>query len=186
MVRYVALPTQVFRDGQYRIEPLRGDDMELIRTWRNDQLDVLRQAEPLSAEQQRLYYERAIEPTFSEQHPRQILFSFLHDDRLLGYGGLTNLDWESERAELAFLADTRSACNLPRYTEEFRRFLGLIQRVAFDALGLHRLFTETYDLRPHHVAVLEASGFIPEGRMRDHVRVGGRFVDSLLHGCLRH
>jgi RimJ/RimL family protein N-acetyltransferase len=33
--------------------------------------------------------------------------------------------------------------------------------------------------------VLEANQFRLEGRLREHVRIGGTAVDSLIHGCLQ-
>jgi RimJ/RimL family protein N-acetyltransferase len=47
-----------------------------------------------------------------------------------------------------------------------------------------RLFTETYDIRPHHVAVLEKVGFRLEGRLRKHIAVEGVVTDVLFHGLL--
>jgi len=47
------------------------------------------------------------------------------------------------------------------------------------------VFTETYALRKHHINVLEDAGFELEGVMRDHVRIGGKFVDSLIHSLIK-
>jgi RimJ/RimL family protein N-acetyltransferase len=146
---------------------------------------VLRQAAPLSEADQARYYEAAVAPTYEQERPRQLLLTLLHDREPIGYGGLTNLDWEAGRAELSFLVAPERAADHAVYARDMAAFIALVvDGVAFADLGLHRVFTETYDLRPHHVAVLEASGFVREGRMRDHVRVDGRFVDSLLHGRL--
>ncbi len=63
--------------------------------------------------------------------------------------------------------------------------LALLAEVAFRSLELNRLHTETYDIRPSHISVLEASGFQQEGRMREHVVIAGKPTDALLHGRLR-
>jgi hypothetical protein len=51
-------------------------------------------------------------------------------------------------------------------------------------IGLHKLWTETYDLRPDHVLILEESGFVKEGVLREHNQIDLRRVDSLIYGCL--
>jgi RimJ/RimL family protein N-acetyltransferase len=157
--------------------------MEPIRRWRNAQMDVLRQPTEISPAEQERYFEQAIEPTFTQERPRQILLTLLEDGEPVGYGGLTNLDWDARRAELSFLVAPERAADPDVYERDFRAFLELaVDGVALRDLNLHRVFAETYDVRPHHVSILESFGFVPEGRMRDHVRVGDRYVDSLLHG----
>lgn len=179
------LPEGRWPDGAYALVPLREQDVFAIKEWRNAQLDVLRQRRPLSDADQRRYFQNVVRPTFSAARPEQILFSYLVDDTCLGYGGLVHIDWEAQRAELSFLVDPAVAADAERYDEVFARFIGLVQRIAFGRLGLQRLWTETYAIRPRHVAVLERCGFRPEGCWRRHVRIGEAWVDSLLHGCLK-
>lgn len=181
---YAVWPRGEIAENGLLLRPIRHEDLEPIRRWRNAQLEVLRQAAPLSAQDQQRYWEQVLAPAFGAPQPRQILVSAVQDGALVAYGGLVHIDWPSARAEVSFLAPEDTAGDLPRYQALFGRFLAALKRLAFQDLGFHRLFTETYDLRPHHVAVLEAAGFAPEGRMIDHVRIGGRFVDSLLHGCV--
>jgi RimJ/RimL family protein N-acetyltransferase len=50
--------------------------------------------------------------------------------------------------------------------------------------ALQRLCTETYAFRDSTIQVLEQCGFRQEGRLREHVRIGERWVDALVHGCL--
>ena len=182
---YAVWPGGEIAAGGLLLRPIRRQDLEPIRRWRNAQLEVLRQAAPLSAEDQQRYWEQVLAPEFGAAEPRQILVAAVKDGELVAYGGLVHIDWPSARAEVSFLAAEDIAADPPRYCALFGEFLAALKRLAFDELGFHRLFTETYDLRPHHVAVLEAAGFGPEGRMIDHVRIGGRFVDSLLHGCVK-
>jgi RimJ/RimL family protein N-acetyltransferase len=167
----------------YAVRTIAREDMEAIRVWRNAQMPVLRQAEEISPEQQRRYFEQAIEPTFTQREPRQVLVTLLEDDEPIGYGGLTNIDWPAGEGELSFLVAPERAADPGTYERDFRAFLELVvDGVALGDLGLRRVFTETYDIRPHHVAILEAFGFAREGRLEARTRIDGRDVDSLLHG----
>jgi len=182
---YKCLPTSRHEYGAYRIEPYRDEDKFRIQAWRNEQMDVLRQNRILTADDQIRYYLDVIQPTFTAERPRMILFSYLCHGECIGYGGLTNVDWHSRRAEISFLVDTSHTRDESLYREDFAAFLHLMKIVAFETLQFNRLFTETFDIRPHHISILEDSGFRLEGTMRQHVFIQGRPVDSLIHGCLK-
>jgi RimJ/RimL family protein N-acetyltransferase len=185
MKTYACLKQSVISQGGYELVPLRRKDIFSVKHWRNAQMLYLRQQQLLSDEEQLRYYDSIVVPTFGQAEPKILLFSFLKAGELIGYGGPTNLDWVSRRAEVSFLLETGRAGNREIACQEFSIFLHLLKRVVFEDLGFNRLFSETYDLRPWLVEVLESRGFVFEGRMRQHVFKGGRFVDSLLHGCLR-
>ena len=182
---YRPLSPAEFRHGTYRLVPIRYEDREPIRAWRNAQLDVLRQATPLTAEQQDTYFQRVVLPLFEQEKPGQLLFSLLHDDELIAYGGLVHISWADLRAEVSFLVEPARAADAATYRQDFRAHLRLLGQVAFESLKFNRLFTETYDIRPAHVAILEEAGFRLEGRLRQHIQLQpGTFTDSLMHGQL--
>ncbi len=182
---YQCLKLQRFVENGYELCPIRYEDILKIRDWRNEQMNILRQSQPLTEERQLKYYQEAILPTFTQAFPSQVLFSYLLNGQCIGYGGLTNIHWEHRRAELSFLLATDRTTDLEPYKQEFRIYLKLLKQAAFGDLKLNRLFSETFDLRPYIIEVLEQSGFRPEGRMRQHNFIDGQYVDSLLHGCLR-
>ncbi|OFX21058.1 MAG: ribosomal-protein-serine acetyltransferase [Bacteroidetes bacterium GWA2_31_9] len=184
-MEYKVLNNNRFQIDDFAIVPLREYDIYLIKDWRNSQMDVLRQKEQLSDSGQLNYYNNAIKPLFSQLYPSQILFSFLKENDCIGYGGLTNIDWESKRAELSFILDSIHAKNNELYEKEFSMFIRLIKKVLFEDLNFNRIFTETYDIRPHHISILEKNGFQLEGRMREHIQINNKFVDSLIHGFLK-
>ena len=185
MSTYRPLPQAEYRHEAYRLVPIRYEDREPIRTWRNAQLDVLRQATPLTAEQQEAYFQRVVLPLFEQEKPGQLLFSLLHNDELIAYGGLVHISWADLRAEVSFLVEPTRAAEPATYRQDFRAHLRLLGQVAFEGLEFNRLFTETYDIRPAHVAILEEAGFRLEGRLRQHIQLQpGTFTDSLMHGQL--
>jgi spore coat polysaccharide biosynthesis protein SpsF len=169
----------------YEIVSLRRQDLLSIMEWRNEQMSILRQNTPLTPFDQKHYYENHIQCTFEQEQPKQILVSLLKDGILIGYGGLTNIDWTPKRAELSFLISSERAEDPKIRDEDYSAYLKLIKALAFSNLKLNRLFTETYDVRPHIIKVLEENGFAHEGRMHQHVVVDGKLTDSVLQACLR-
>jgi len=183
---YKCLAKNQFKDADgYELVPLREGDIESIRLWRNEQIEILRQKVKITAEEQKRYFQEVIVPTFEVEKPPQILFSFLHNDRCIGYGGLTHLDWENARAEVSFIVATAHTANDALYEKEFTHFLRLLFLVAFEVLSLHRLYTETFAFRKSHMAILEKNGFKSEGTLREHVNKKGSWHDSILHGLLK-
>lgn len=185
-MEYLKLKSQIFTKDGYKLLPLRRVDIFLIMNWRNEQMTVLRQTNKITKEVQKKYYQNKILPSFSQDTPDIMLFSLLCNDVPIGYGGLTNIDWDSKRAEVSFLLDSTRAREQTTYSQDFTAFLFLLRQVAFEDLGLHRLFTETFDMRPTHVGILEKNGYILEGRMKDHVIIDGKYVDSLIHGLVNN
>jgi RimJ/RimL family protein N-acetyltransferase len=183
--RYVCLPDEAVTQGEYSLVTVQDDHIEAIRQWRNAQIDVLRQAAPISPEQQVAYYAQHIWPALEVPQPANILLVLQQGSQPIGYGGLVHLAWEHRRGEVSFLLDTVLTADTTRHARLFEIYLGLIKTLAFDKLGLHRLCTETYAFRDGTIGVLEQSGFRLEGRLRDHVWVRGQWVDALMHGCLR-
>ena len=184
MSNYRVLKKYSYDYEEYSIVPFQEKDLFDIKKWRNEQLDILRQKKILTDDDQTLYFKNVINPNFDAQYPSLILFSFLVDKYCIGYGGLTNIDWESKRVELSFVLSTKRNENIELYEKEFSIFIKLIKIVTFNELRFNRIFTETYDIRPHHIAILEKNGFLFEGRMKQHVKIGQRYVDSLIHGCI--
>lgn len=174
----------VLTDGDLSARAVEPEHIEAIRHWRNDQMDVLRQSRPITASEQVTYFERAIWPDKASDTPANILLALYERDRFIGYGGLVHLAWDYGRAEISFLLDSQMAGDEAEVERLFSRWLRLMQRLAFDHLGLSRLTTETYETRSLYLRLLDEAGFQREGRLRDHVVVDGRKRDSILHGCL--
>ena len=93
-----------FHFKQYYITPIRKKDIQSIRKWRNEQLDVLRQKKPISVKEQSIYYNKIIKKSFQQKKPSIILFSFLFKKKCIGYGGLVHINWKEKQAEVSFLS----------------------------------------------------------------------------------
>lgn len=169
----------------YSICLYREQDIMLVKDWRNQQMEALRQDRVLTEQDQLNYYHNVVMPTFQQAQPKIILFSYLRENQCIGYGGLTNIHWHDKRAELSFLVNTDRTKHPETYTADFSTFIKLMMHVAFEQLNLNRIFTETYNIRPLHIAILEATEMHYEGAMKQHVLINNQFEDSLIHGHVR-
>jgi hypothetical protein len=189
--KYACLEKYSYDDGIYQFIPIRINDIEFIRQWRNDQINVLRQQNPISRKDQQQYFEKKIFPMLNQTKPKQILFSILENLNLIGYGGLVNIDWDKKISEISFLIDTDRSKNSLLYKSDFSVFLNLLKKIVCNELKFYKLFTETYDIRPIHINILEKnkfkllkkqnSGKLVDGKLVDGKLVDGKLVDVLYH-----
>lgn len=180
---YKCLSQGEFVFESYKLIPIRFEDRDLIREWRNQQIAILRQKEPLTPERQDIYFEQVVSKLFEQERPTQLLFSFLQNDLLIGYGGLVHIDWESKNAEVSFLNDVKRAINAEIFVSDWIVFLKLLKRVASVELDFVKIYTYAYNTRPLLYKALENSSFVEEARLRDHVIVNEEYVDVLIHSC---
>lgn len=187
MNKYRCLKNQSFSKNQFSIVPIRNKDKFKIMEWRNQQIYHLRQSKLLTKKDQDLYFKNVVTKLFDEALPSQILFSYLKDDSLVGYGGLVNINWSDQRGEVSFLVDTALKKSVIKYNTYFSTFLFLIKQVAFDDLYFHRIYTETYEFRNKHIKILENNGFVREGIIKENtfMQKEQKFYDSLIHGLIR-
>lgn len=176
---YKVLDKQVYREDNFSIVPIRQEDRYLIMSWRNEQIYHLRQAEPLNEELQDNYFKNVVASLFNEDKPNQILFSYLDGEECIGYGGLVHINWIDKNAEISFLMKT--ILEKTSFKLHWKNFLGLIEKVAFEELSFHKLYTYAYEIRPHLFEVLEEMNYIKDARLKDHCFFEDKFIDVLIH-----
>ena len=174
--------TATSADNRYQLRPIHWNDRDAIREWRNAQIDVLRQQNPLSANKQDNYFSNLVLPQLTQEQPEQILFAFLEDSQLVGYGGFVHIVWSDRRAEVSFLTDIdRSEQHI--FSQDWSEYLNLLVQLA-RRIGFHKLTTETYSIRTELIEILEDFGFTQEGILRAHHLINGEPVDSFAHAYL--
>ncbi len=179
MRKYKCLDNPVFSEGEFSIVPIREEDKLLIMKWRNEQIYHLRQAKLLTEADQTAYFQNIVAKLFESDKPNQILFSYLQNDICIGYGGLVHINWIDKNAEISFIINTE----LEKDFFEFHwlTYLKLIEKVAFDALYFHKLFTYAFDLRPNLYIILEKFNFVKEAILKEHCLFDGKFIDVIIH-----
>ena len=143
----------------------------------------LRQSKSLTEAEQDRYFDEVVNKLFDQEQPEQILFSFLEGEQCIGYGGLVHINWKDKNAELSFIMNT--ALEKQRFHEIWHAYLELIEKVAFEDLGLHKLYTYAFDLRPCLYKVFEDKRYVEDARLRDHVALNGGFADVIIHSKIR-
>ena len=74
---YKVLHNQIFTSDAFSIVPIRYGDRMSILKWRNEQIYHLRQDKPLTEEDQEIYFNTVVNKLFDQEHPSQILFSYM-------------------------------------------------------------------------------------------------------------
>lgn len=179
MSSYRILNKQTFASEAYSIVPIRFNDRLKIMEWRNEQIYHLRQARPLTEEDQTAYFNNVVKQLFQEEHPNQILFSYLKGEECIGYGGLVHLNWVDKNAEVSFIMDTR--LEKDQFEFHWKNYLKLLEQVAFEELSLHKIYVYAFDLRPHLYLAIEAAGFVKEAVLKEHCFFEGEFKDVIIH-----
>ncbi len=166
---------------RWKLVPIRDQDKYSIMNWRNEQIEVLRQKSPLTKEGQERYFQTVVDALFKVETPDQLLFSFLEDDVLVGYGGLVHIDWASRNGEISFLTETKRATAPEQLKKDWVVYLRMLKTLVDANLGFAKIYTYAYDLRPMLFEALKESAFVEEARLKRHIHVGDRLVDVLIH-----
>lgn len=184
MRKYKCLKTNILQMYGFRIEPIRDEDKYDILNIRNSQLYHLRQKKPLTKEDQDYYFDSTIAGLFEVEKPNQILFSFFEGEDFIGYGGLVHINWFDKNAEISFVMKTElEKINFSNY---WSKFLFLIEKLAFEELTFHKIFTFAFDLRPHLYEVLIKCEFIEEARLTEHCLFDTKYIDVVIHSKINN
>ncbi len=176
---YKVLGNQVFSSGKYSLVPIRFEDRYKIMQWRNEQIYHLRQNKPLSKADQDHYFSHVIDGLFEQEEPNQILFSFLENEKCIGYGGLVHINWIDKNAEVSFIMDTTKEKEI--FQKLWNVFLEILKEVAFEELKLHKTFVYAFDLRPHLYEALQTAGYILDARLKEHCCFNGDYIDVVIY-----
>lgn len=179
MKHYKALNKQAYSVGIYSIVPIRFEDRMDIMNWRNEQIYHLRQSQPLTIQDQDNYFNTVINQLFEVEKPNQLLFSYLENDKCIGYGGLVHINWIDKNAEISFVMNTKLEKDMFKF--HWGTFLQLLENIAFIELNFHKIFTYAFDLRPHLYEVLESNNYLKEAVLNEHCFFNNQFIDVIIH-----
>lgn len=171
----------ILKKGGLILSNIRKEHTHRIMNWRNSQMSILRQYKPLTEKNQEDWFIQL------STDSNQFLFSIYLDNSspcLIGYCGLTNVNFKNRTGEISFLLSTTYVNDAEKYDQYFSSVLSLLSKYAFNDLNLNKIFSETYSFRRMHMSVLEKNGFHCDGVLRDHVYENGSYYDSYVHSLL--
>ncbi|MFM7595765.1 MAG: GNAT family N-acetyltransferase [Flavobacteriales bacterium] len=178
-MRYKQLKYTPASVNGYSLVPIRMEDRELIRTWRNEQMYHLRQQEVLTERQQEVYFTEVVAKLFESEQPTQYLFSYVQGEECMGYGGLVHINYEKSSAELSFIMNTALEANAFEF--HWNNYVQLIEEIAFKQLNFNRIFTYAYDVRSHLYPILEDRGFSLERIIPNALIEDGKSIAAVIH-----
>ena len=170
-------------NGRYLL-PIEREFLPQLKQWRNSQIKVLRQFKPLTNYDQEKWFENLSE----DEH--QVMFGITTFDEkcqkevLIGYCGITNIDFKNRRGEISFLADPGRVKDEKLYREDLLSVLYMLCKYGFEELNLNKLFTETFSFRKNNIKILEDFGFKCDGILRNHHFTYGQYYDSIIRSLL--
>ena len=105
----------------------------------------------------------------------------LEDDRLIGFIGLGDIEWNNGDAWVGIGIGEREYWGKGYGTDAMRTLL----RYAFTELNLHRINLGAFVYNPRAIRSYEKAGFTVEGYEREALHRDGNYTDSIYMGILR-
>jgi RimJ/RimL family protein N-acetyltransferase len=180
--KYNCLNQNEFKALDYKIVPIRYEDRLAIMKWRNEQMYHLRQDKPLTEKSQENYFNGTLHRLFDQEKPNQILFSYLKNDKCIGYGGLVHINWIERTAEVSFIMET--SLERDEFDLHWSTYLYLLKKIAFEELKLRLLHTYAYDLRSFLYPTLEKNNFKLKEHLICEIEIDGKKTDVFIHECV--
>ena len=157
------------------LRPIGDEEVELMRSWRN-----------APSVRQNMYTRHEIAPEEHRQwwarmqaSPKHRYFMYEYESEPSGIVGFTDIDEINANATWAFYSRPNSA----KGTGSRMEFLAL--DYAFGPLALHKLEGEVLAFNKPVIALHQKFGFLVEGVLREHHKVGEKFVDVYRIGILK-
>ncbi|MCD0485217.1 GNAT family N-acetyltransferase [Streptacidiphilus sp. ASG 303] len=137
--------------------------------------------EPRSRDQVSAIVARSVESAGADPRTEYALAVTRHDSgQLIGFARLALDPHQQQAATIGFaLRPDVWGIGYGRET------VGLLLALAFEDLGLHRVWAARAPLNEASAKTLLAAGMTEEGRIRGHVFVRGSWRDSITYGVLR-
>lgn len=165
-----------------RFRAVEREDLPRFVAWLNDP-EVLRGLLlylPLSLNEEENWYESMMKrPT--DEHPMVIEIQQADEWLPIGNCGFVKIDWRSRSGEVGIFIGEKRLWNQGYGTDAMR----LLLQHGFHTLNLNRIALDVYDTNLRAVRSYEKAGFVHEGRKRQAIFKGGKYIDILQMSVLR-
>lgn len=154
------------------------DDALLIRKWRNEQINILRQNSKVKIQDQLNYFKKIYLPNLKKRKPNQVLYTILENNTRIGYGGIVHIDWTKKVGEMSFVIDPKK--NFKKKIL-FKFFLTNIKKISKHNLKIKKIIIETFSFRYKHLRLVEQFGFKKYKIEKKKIKINGRNFNSIHH-----
>ena len=156
------------------------DDAERCYRWMNDPniVRTLKSRYPIAFQNESEWLERAMSGTVGERH-----FAVERkDDRThIGNASIHEIDWVSRTAAFGLFIGEPTAWNRGFGSDA----IGALMRFAFEEMNLRKLRINVFDYNDRAKHVLEAHGFVIEGRLLREFYREGTYHDIVVYSVFR-
>lgn len=109
-------------------------------------------------------------------------FAIEADGQYIGHCGLHLSSDEARHCELSIEIGDRAYWG----RGYGRDTIHLLLKYAFEHMNMERVWLNTHSENERAIRCYKACGFVEEGRLRQHLYIGGHYVDRVIMGILRH
>jgi RimJ/RimL family protein N-acetyltransferase len=156
------------------------EDAERCFRWMNDPniVRTLKSRYPIAFSNEMEWLDRAMRPGAAERH---FAIERKEDRAHIGNASIHDIDWVSRVASFGLFIGEPSAWNRGFGKDA----VVTLVRFAFDEMNLRKIRINVFDYNDRAKHVLEAHGFVQEGRLRDEFYREGVFHDIVIYSIFR-
>lgn len=161
------------------LRALEENDLETLRNWRNKKhvRKTTREYKLLNMLNQKKWFDSI----HSKNPPQDIIFGIIDKKlKLIGFIGLTHIDWKNRHSEISILLVKEGWQKTPVGRESLK----LVMDYGFKELNLHRLSIEIFAIAKEDIHLYKNMNFTKEGTLRDKVWRDGKWWDSYIYSKL--
>lgn len=164
--------------SRVRLVPLAERHLDTTFRWVNDpaMMRLLGRSARVETDEHRRWFDQISQRTDCRYFSVETTEAALH----VGNIWLWDINTTDRKAEVRILFGDEAARGRGYGSEAIR----LLAELAFDTMGLHRLFAYVFSINPRAKRAFEKAGFTSEGVLRQDRRVGDEYVDVYLLGHL--
>jgi RimJ/RimL family protein N-acetyltransferase len=162
------------------LRALDAEDLDRCYRWMNDPqiVGTLKSRYPMPLFKEAEWLEQAVRPSGTERH-----FAIERRDNRehIGNASIHDIDWVSRRARFGLFIGEPSAWNRGFGGDAIRT----LARFAFDEMNLFKLRIEVFDYNERAKHLLEANGFVKEGKLAREFYREGVYHDIVIYSIFR-
>ncbi len=159
------------------LRAIEREDVPTAHRWVNDPdvIHWLTMMIPISTVEEEKWFESTLDRPNDHHYAIET-----KDGTYIGGLGIHAIDWSARKAMLGIFIGEKEYWGKGHGTDAIKTAL----KVAFDQLGLHRIWLFTYDFNERAQKSYEKCGFKLEGRFRDDKYHEGKYHDSVVMSIL--